>query len=79
MSDVPTEIEFTVVLIGITFTVIVHTISLLFLPCLIIRMRKKLSIHFLINIVVAALAALISFPYSIQLLYGWNGISKLLQ
>lgn len=63
-------------LIGILITMLFHLYSLAHLPLFIIQMRKKLSLHFLINLIAAVITVILSFPYSIEILIGWNGPGK---
>lgn len=77
MSDHPSALVAKATLIGMTFTVVIHIVSLTYLPLLIFRMRNKLSIHFLINLSSSTIGAILSFPYSIHIIAEWNDISKI--
>lgn len=74
MGDLALESRCT--LFGVTITMALIVISLMFLPLFIYRMKKKLSIHFLINLTSAVIGIIISIPWNVQMLVDWNGESR---
>lgn len=69
-------IQAQITLLGLIISFLLNLFSLSFLPLLVFRLRRKLSVHFLINLISTILAVIISLTYSLQLLAGWNGQGK---
>lgn len=75
-TDSYNPIKATVSLIGTSISLILFTIILTFMPILIIKMRKELSAHLLINLTSSVIGVIVSYSFVMQILIGWNGTGK---